>query len=240
MNAEYQILMTTLSTQPNTETHFDVSCEIATEDGTKIKISKWKSSKTLYKQTNRPDGTSIKITLFEDGSKKVEETNKDKCTDIIQYNSTGTVVRKFSTDENGRQSGLDQSFWDNGKPCEETYYCAGVPEGHFVTYYENGKVKEQGCYRNGRVEEITEYRKNGKVSEYGSGGFSIGEGRMRKGYSFGSSGRITKSWNDDEDPWWYGLDEEYDRDQDDQEEYLDEPKAACWNKVHNLESSGRW
>jgi antitoxin component YwqK of YwqJK toxin-antitoxin module len=219
MSKSYADIVSNLTTQPTAETA-EATFNHSLEDGTKVFITVIKSSATIYKSVEHPDGTKTKTTFYKDGSKTVKKISKDNSATISEYNLKGIVTRKYEIDNRGQQSGLDQSFWPNGNLHEETFYYADVPEGRFESFYENGKIKERGYYRNGQVEEITEYRKNGRVSESGSGGFSIGEGRMRKGYYFGRSGQITDSWDDTEDPWWCGLNDEFGKDQ---EEYLDEP-----------------
>lgn len=47
---------------------------------------------------------------------------------------------------------LGQEHWESGA-LKSTRYSEGDRE-HFITYYENGQVKEIGCFRNGRREGV--------------------------------------------------------------------------------------
>lgn len=50
------------------------------------------------------------------------------------------------------QEVLSQERWPDGS-LKATRYSEG-DRTHFITYHENGKVKEQGCFRNGRCDGV--------------------------------------------------------------------------------------
>lgn len=105
-----------------------------------------------------------KTTVYTDGRKKVVDTFKDGYGRITEYNSSGIVTRLYSVNSKGQKSGVDYSFFPDGKLQEEIFYNEDIPDGRFVTYYKSGKVKLQGHYSKGKVEEITEYFENRQVN----------------------------------------------------------------------------
>lgn len=184
-------------------------------DGSIITIWLPKSQGFAIKTVERTDGSKTKTTYHSDGSKTVKET-KDGFTEVIEYFSNGAKSANYTLNEKGNKCGKYEEFYKNGQLKEFSHWYDGQENGAFAEYTEKGVLREKGSFLNGRIEEFVEYNKKRQVVEHGWGGFSLGEGRMRRGYSVNHYDEHNY-WDDFPD-----YDFEYDSPGDDYSDYEDE------------------
>jgi hypothetical protein len=189
--------------------------QLTKSDGTTTTIWLPKSQNFAIKTVQQPDGSKTETVFNSDGTKTVKHT-KDGFTEVIEYFSNGTKGATYSLNEKGNKCGLFEEFHANGKLKGFSYWSNGQQDGAFAEYTEEGVIREKGSFQNGRVEEFIEYNKKGKVVEHGWGGFSLGEGRMRRGYTVNYYGEHSY-WDDNAD-----YDYEYDSPGDDYSDYEDD------------------
>ena len=64
----------------------------------------------------------------------------------------------------GVREGVYRSYYENGQQWEEVNYINGVREGFYKSYYSNGQLWEQVNYINGEREGVfTSYNRNGEL-----------------------------------------------------------------------------
>lgn len=79
---------------------------------------------------------------------------------------SATQVIEEGEYKDGRKVGLWISYYSNGKKKNEITYVSGRPSGPYTTYYTNGNVEEQGNWKSNRnVGTFKRYHENGKVSQ---------------------------------------------------------------------------
>ena len=67
---------------------------------------------------------------------------------------------------NGVPEGKWISYYDNGQILEEVNYRKGYYDGQNITYHSNGEIKSKGLWSNGKKHNIwTWYHQNGQLHE---------------------------------------------------------------------------
>ncbi|MDY0781087.1 hypothetical protein [Tenacibaculum sp. IB213877] len=106
-----------------------------------------------------------------------EETNVisdlQACKDAIDklkttecYYHNGKVNIKCTYDENGKENGLWEYFYENGQLSVSQQYVHGKRDGKNINYYENGTLQSSGDYLHGeRNGNWKYYDKNGTLTE---------------------------------------------------------------------------
>jgi antitoxin component YwqK of YwqJK toxin-antitoxin module len=81
------------------------------------------------------------------------------------------VTAGFAAPELAAQDLISQERWPDGS-LRSTRYSEG-PRIHFITYHENGQVKEMGCFNNGR--------RDGVWKQYSDTGALLAQAGFRNG-----------------------------------------------------------
>ncbi len=84
------------------------------------------------------------------------------------YKPSGTLAYEWYFDENGRRTGEQKYYYDNGKLRLSGIWDDGKEVGRITEYYENGKVRLESDWINGKSDGVMrEYAENGNLkAEY--------------------------------------------------------------------------
>jgi len=156
----------------------------------------------------RPDGDYEKY--HENGVLREKGTFKAKkqIGEFIVQNEQGIVTQKKTFNENGKEDGLSQYFYDTGELQMEMTKKDGIIQGTATTYYENGDVKKEITYdASGKPGEPV-YKDpvnplNKAPEQKGSGGPSGKGGKIKDGTKYNRDG-YNKLYNKDDELWMDG------------------------------------
>jgi antitoxin component YwqK of YwqJK toxin-antitoxin module len=159
-------------------------------------------------KTGKPNGKYKKY--YANGVLKEQGTYNERKQygDLVIQNEQGIVTQKKSFNQNGKEDGLVQFFYDDGSIQMEMTKKDGVIQGTATTYWPNGDVKKRIAYdasgKPGEPEHLERVNPpKGQTVTTGSGGPSGKKGKIKDGKKYNRDG-YNKLYNKDDELWMDG------------------------------------
>ena len=103
--------------------------------------------------------------IFKGEDKKIVLADPNAPGKYEEFHPNGQIKISGINDDNGKRTGLWQSFYENGIKWSESYYVNGKRDGHSITFFPNGKVRYIGEYKNDKqIGEWEFYDEEGKLT----------------------------------------------------------------------------
>jgi antitoxin component YwqK of YwqJK toxin-antitoxin module len=100
---------------------------------------------------------------MKDGFYRIDFRN-EKGFEIIDFYDTGVIMSHKRYNKDGKQNGLSEDYYLNGKVNRKAYFIKGRMSGEVRVYYENGKLKQACRYRKGHpIGRIRLWDNSGKL-----------------------------------------------------------------------------
>ena len=136
--------------------------EAVFKNGKIISVKEYYKNGNLENQLNVIDSTYIE---YNKNGTKEEEGKIDNVTfAFLSLSALGNLGALTALVEMPEGNGVDKEYYENGMLKEEVSYSNGKLNGFFKEYYENGSLKSEGNYKNGVLDGlIKEYYSNSKT-----------------------------------------------------------------------------